>query len=575
MAQQKSCRSLYYAWRTFSETQPQKYICIIHDKMDQKKTAIPRLRVIPKGVDSGYNLQVALIGMITHGHAEGHYGHFVLNGLWPSDANLTIGSIANCLHNLERIDKHPLGDLVTNGLPRSNVSLLHALNSREALDYHNMSDGKEPIARPSINAEANSVLQFSKLPENLLLQLDNCAGENKNRYLFAYLSLLVARGVFKTIQLGFLMVGHTHEDIDAMFSRFSEKLRVSQTYTLPHLMDTLRTSSASSPAPFMLTKVPDFKKYCDGYICDGQETLIGHSKPLQFRFFMQDDTPVMQYKAHVGVLNWSGSIHIWKKDVEGKPMLPQGNPPLVPMANFVKAHEEVILGLKNYIRFWENLGNGSSVPRYYRPVIDYWSNVIQELGKPILSEANTFEDFWPKTQGSHQLDDMNIRQEVERFIGLEEYNDHFCGPQREKPREEFNPMVDVRQGDFLMLHPDDTNIYLVWLAMAISNIDIEPTSPNYKKLLIQYWAPCARKCGMTPAQAYANCWKGFWVVNEKDPQVWENVDAIVWSWRPNKLGPYTRIKIPERHSLKAKACLGLLGIHAQDMDELDGGYNEE
>ena len=139
-------------------------------------------------------------------------------------------------------------------------------------------------------------------------------------------------------------------------------------------------------------------------------------------------------------------------------------------------------------------------------IIDYWSNVIQELGKPILSEANTFEDFWPKTQGSHQLDDMNIRQEVERFIGLEEYNDHFCGPQREKPREEFNPMVDVRQGDFLMLHPDDTNIYPIWLAMAISNIDIEPTSPNYKKLLIQYWAPCARKCGMTPAQAYANCW---------------------------------------------------------------------
>ena len=140
--------------------------------------------------------------------------------------------------------------------------------------------------------EANFGLQFQKLPENLLLQLDNCAGEKKNRYLFAYLSLLVARGVFKTVQLGFLMVGHTHEDIDAMFSRFSEKLRVAQTYTLPHLMDTLRTSSTSSPAPFLLTEVPDFKKYCDG-----QETLVGHSKPLQFRFFMQNDTLVMQYKA--------------------------------------------------------------------------------------------------------------------------------------------------------------------------------------------------------------------------------------------------------------------------------------
>lgn len=166
------------------------------------------------------------------------------------------------------------------------------------------------------------------------------------------------------------MVGHTHEDIDAMFSRFSKKLRVVQTYTLPHLMDTLRTSSTSSSAPFLLLEVPDFKKYCDGYICDGQETLVGHSKPLQFRFFMQDDTRVMQYKAHVSVLNWSGSIPLWKKDVEGKPMLPQGNPPLVPMEKFVKAHEEVISGLKNYIRFWQNLGNGSCVPRYYRPVID-------------------------------------------------------------------------------------------------------------------------------------------------------------------------------------------------------------
>lgn len=160
MQHQLSCRSLYYAWRTFSKTQPQKYVCIIHDKMDQKKIAIPRLRVLPKGVDSGYNLQVALIGMITHGHVEGHYGHFVLNGLWPSDPNLTIGSIASCLHNLERMDKHPLSDLVTNGLPRSNVSLLQVLNSGEALDYHNMSDGKEHIVETCINQGTKLVSPF-------------------------------------------------------------------------------------------------------------------------------------------------------------------------------------------------------------------------------------------------------------------------------------------------------------------------------------------------------------------------------------------------------------------------------
>ena len=43
MSQQQSCRNMYYAWRAFSQLQPDKYLCIIHDKMDQKKTAIPRL----------------------------------------------------------------------------------------------------------------------------------------------------------------------------------------------------------------------------------------------------------------------------------------------------------------------------------------------------------------------------------------------------------------------------------------------------------------------------------------------------------------------------------------------------
>ena len=51
MKQVSSCRNLYYSWCTFFETQPKKYLCIIHDKMEQNKTAIPRLRVNPKSVD--------------------------------------------------------------------------------------------------------------------------------------------------------------------------------------------------------------------------------------------------------------------------------------------------------------------------------------------------------------------------------------------------------------------------------------------------------------------------------------------------------------------------------------------
>ena len=113
--------------------------------------------------------------------------------------------------------------------------------------------------------------------------------------------------------------------------------------------------------------------------------------------------------------------------------------------------------------------------------------MIEEIGKEIISDSIMYEKFWPKTQEYHQLQSntmMNCQQESERFLGLEELNDHFCGPQRERPRKEFDPMTDVQQGDFIMLLPSDTNVYPIWLAMAISSIDMDCTSPNYKKILI-------------------------------------------------------------------------------------------
>jgi len=63
------------------------------------------------------------------------------------------------------------------------------------------------------------------LAPNLLLQLDNTTKQNKGNGLFSFLALLVAQGVFKTIEVSFLPVGHTHCDIDQLFSRVAVYLR--------------------------------------------------------------------------------------------------------------------------------------------------------------------------------------------------------------------------------------------------------------------------------------------------------------------------------------------------------------
>jgi len=49
--------------------------------------------------------------------------------------------------------------------------------------------------------------------------------ENKNRYVLAFLKSLVDCGLFEHIYLNFLPVGHTHCDIDQLFSRIAVWMR--------------------------------------------------------------------------------------------------------------------------------------------------------------------------------------------------------------------------------------------------------------------------------------------------------------------------------------------------------------
>jgi hypothetical protein len=81
-----------------------------------------------------------------------------------------------------------------------------------------------------------------RLPRKLYLQMDNCTRENKNKYVLGYLSWLVQRGVFDEIELSFLPVGHTHEDIDQMFSRIAIRLRQRDAVDQVDLFATVRES---------------------------------------------------------------------------------------------------------------------------------------------------------------------------------------------------------------------------------------------------------------------------------------------------------------------------------------------
>ena len=77
------------------------------------------------------------------------------------------------------------------------------------------------------------------MPPTLMVQMDNCCRENKNKFYLGMMALLVKLGHFREVYVSFLITGHTHEDIDARFGHISQALRENDAITLPALMDVI------------------------------------------------------------------------------------------------------------------------------------------------------------------------------------------------------------------------------------------------------------------------------------------------------------------------------------------------
>jgi hypothetical protein len=105
----------------------------------------------------------------------------------------------------------------------------------------------------------NHNVDFKPLPPHLLLQLDNKTSDNKNRYLFMVLSLLTTLGVYITIEVGFLFVGHTHEDIDGTYRRMSSNLKSKYIYYSSEMMDTFRAIKEKSISTYIYWQVTTSK----------------------------------------------------------------------------------------------------------------------------------------------------------------------------------------------------------------------------------------------------------------------------------------------------------------------------
>jgi hypothetical protein len=108
--------------------------------------------------------------------------------------------------------------------------------------------------------------------------MDNVTGNNKNWFVCCFWSLLVAKGIFKEVYVNFMLVRHTHNDIYALFGRWSISLWKENFPIIPLLMKFFMDVESIPTIPHLIEEVPNFKGFISGFIAEGDEALKGYTK---------------------------------------------------------------------------------------------------------------------------------------------------------------------------------------------------------------------------------------------------------------------------------------------------------
>ncbi|KAG2370876.1 hypothetical protein C9374_001392 [Naegleria lovaniensis] len=231
-------------------------------------------------------------------------------------------------------------------------------------------------------------IESNNRSRTLFVQADNCAKEAKNKYSIAFLAMLVHYGWFEEIFISTMIVGHTHADIDQMFSTYAKNLHQKDdrgvVETPQNFIDKIETwycDGSTRPKASFLQRMFDWSTFFDGVVMNFEgisnyhgfrifQTKEGHVA-LQVKLYNGDESSVFHGPDQTANTWYSIFVHN---------QIPKGEPALIETEN----SDEILQGIEG---LFPHLADSSK---------DWMRQYKESKGKSIFNHQLSAkpEDFW-------------------------------------------------------------------------------------------------------------------------------------------------------------------------------------
>jgi hypothetical protein len=218
-------------------------------------------------------------------------------------------------------------------------------------------------------------------PSILWLQADNCFKENKNRWMLAFTSWLVHLGWFNEVMISMLPPGHTHIDVDQMFSTLSLHMDTHSVEFITDLIDKLDLAykkESTKLSGLFLPVVFDWISFFAPFLKDISGMNSAHV--FLIRRLSTGEVGLKVKKWHSTEDSWVGSLNDPAEWAEVMTDFPEGHPvTILPTTIQDLVTTDVI---KKYNPWMSNSGMKS------------WQQFLQTKALPNMVYWSLPEDLW-------------------------------------------------------------------------------------------------------------------------------------------------------------------------------------